>query len=64
MPRITYIEHGSVEHVVDAKPGLSLMEAAVKNGIPGIDADCGGACACATRLSGLSHRAAAQGRTA
>ena len=48
MPRITYIEHSGVEHLVDAKPGLSLMEAAVKNSIPGIDADCGGACACAT----------------
>ena len=48
MPKITYIEHGGVEHVVDAPEGLTVMEAAVKNAIPGIDADCGGACACST----------------
>ena len=48
MTRITYIEHDGTEHVVDLKPGLSVMEGAVKNNIPGIDADCGGACACAT----------------
>lgn len=48
MPKITYIEHSGAEHVVDVNPGFSVMEGAVKNGIPGIDADCGGACACAT----------------
>ena len=48
MAKITYIEHNGVEHVVDVKPGLSLMEGAVKQNVPGIDADCGGACACAT----------------
>src|ERR1700759_2617647 len=48
MANITYIEHDGTEHVVDVKPGLSVMEGAVKNNIPGIDADCGGACACAT----------------
>jgi 2Fe-2S ferredoxin len=48
MAKITYIEHSGKEHVVDAPVGQSVMEAAVKNGIPGIDADCGGACACAT----------------
>jgi 2Fe-2S ferredoxin len=48
MTTITYIEHDGTEHVVDVKPGLSVMEGAVKNNIPGIDADCGGACACAT----------------
>ena len=48
MPKITYIEHDGTEHVVDAKSGESVMEAAVRNNIPGIDADCGGACACAT----------------
>jgi 2Fe-2S ferredoxin len=48
MPKISYIEHDGTAHVVDAKPGLSVMEGAVKNNIPGIDADCGGACACAT----------------
>jgi len=48
MAKITYIEHDGTEHVIDVKPGLSVMEGAVKNNIPGIDADCGGACACAT----------------
>ena len=48
MPKITYIEHDGTEHVIDVKTGLSVMEGAVKNNIPGIDADCGGACACAT----------------
>jgi 2Fe-2S ferredoxin len=48
MARITYVEHDGTEHTIDVKPGLSVMEGAVKNNIPGIDADCGGACACAT----------------
>lgn len=48
MPKITYIEKNGTEHVVEAEAGLSVMEAAVKNMVPGIDADCGGACACAT----------------
>ena len=48
MPKITYIEHNGAEHVVDADIGASVMEAAIKNMVPGIDADCGGACACAT----------------
>lgn len=48
MPKITYIEKNGTEHVVDAEVGLSVMEAAVRNMVPGIDADCGGACACAT----------------
>ncbi|HZZ90466.1 MAG TPA: 2Fe-2S iron-sulfur cluster-binding protein [Caulobacteraceae bacterium] len=48
MAKITYIEFNGKEHVVDVKNGLSVMEGAVKNNIPGIDADCGGACACAT----------------
>src|SRR5215470_2438147 len=48
MAKITYIEFNGKEHVVDVKSGLSVMEGAVKNNIPGIDADCGGACACAT----------------
>ena len=48
MAKITYIEFNGTEHVVDVKNGLSVMEGAVKNNIPGIDADCGGACACAT----------------
>ena len=48
MPKITYIEQNGTEHAVDAEEGVSVMEAAVKNMVPGIDADCGGACACAT----------------
>jgi 2Fe-2S ferredoxin len=48
MAKITYIEHDGTEHVIDVKTGLTVMEGAVKNNIPGIDADCGGACACAT----------------
>ena len=48
MAKVTYIEADGVEHMVDAPVGWSLMEAAVKNRVPGIDADCGGACACAT----------------
>ena len=48
MPKITYIENNGTEHVIDAPAGQSVMEAAVKNAVPGIDSDCGGACACAT----------------
>ena len=48
MPKIKYIEHSGKEHEVDVPVGWSVMEGAVKNLIPGIDADCGGACACAT----------------
>ncbi len=48
MPKITYIEHDGTEHSVDVASGLSVMEGAIKNSVPGIDADCGGACACAT----------------
>ncbi|HEY9219714.1 MAG TPA: 2Fe-2S iron-sulfur cluster-binding protein [Phenylobacterium sp.] len=48
MAKITYIEFDGKEHVIDVRNGLSVMEGAVKNNIPGIDADCGGACACAT----------------
>ncbi|MFM2278763.1 MAG: hypothetical protein RLZZ444_994 [Pseudomonadota bacterium] len=48
MVRIAFIEHDGTQHDVEAPQGWSLMEAAVKNGVPGIDGDCGGACACAT----------------
>lgn len=48
MAKITYIESNGKEHVVEVADGLSVMEGAVKNLVPGIDADCGGACACAT----------------
>jgi 2Fe-2S ferredoxin len=48
MPKVTYIEHNGAEHSVEVPLGLSLMRGAVDNNIPGIDADCGGECACAT----------------
>ena len=48
MPKITYVEHSGREHRVEVAPGLSVMRGAVDNNIPGIDADCGGECACAT----------------
>ena len=48
MAKITYIEFNGTSHTIDVPAGLSVMEGAIKNMIPGIDADCGGACACAT----------------
>jgi 2Fe-2S ferredoxin len=48
VPKITFIEADGAEHVIEVPVGWSLMEGAVKNHVPGIDADCGGACACAT----------------
>ena len=48
MAKITYVDHEGTERVVEAANGESVMETAIKNSIPGIDADCGGACACAT----------------
>jgi len=48
MTKITFIEFDGTEHTVDADNGSSVMQAAVSNSVPGIDADCGGACACAT----------------
>lgn len=48
MPRITYVEHNGKPHAIDVPTGQTVMEGAVRNGVPGIDADCGGNCACAT----------------
>ena len=48
MAKITYIEHDGKSHVVDVPNELSVMEGAIQNNVPGIDADCGGSCACAT----------------
>jgi 2Fe-2S ferredoxin len=48
MVKITYIEFSGTEHVVDVEEGLTVMEGARDNDIPGIEADCGGACACST----------------
>ena len=48
MARITYIEHDGTKHVIDVPNGLTVMEGARDNGINGIEADCGGSCACST----------------
>jgi len=48
MPKVTYIEHNGKSHEIEVSKGLTVMEGAVQNNIPGIDADCGGSCACAT----------------
>jgi 2Fe-2S ferredoxin len=48
MPKVTYIEFNGTEHPIDVPVGLSVMQGAVNNNVPGIDADCGGECACAT----------------
>jgi 2Fe-2S ferredoxin len=48
MTEVTFIESDGTEHAVPAVDGVSLMSAALANGVPGIPADCGGACSCAT----------------
>ncbi|ALO47507.1 2Fe-2S iron-sulfur cluster-binding protein [Pseudohongiella spirulinae] len=48
MAKITYIEFNGTEHVIDVGSGENVMTAAIKNMVPGIDADCGGACSCGT----------------
>ena len=48
MPKITYNTHDNQTHTIDVQKGLSVMEGAIQNDIPGIDADCGGGMACAT----------------
>ncbi|WBU65238.1 2Fe-2S iron-sulfur cluster-binding protein [Paracoccus aerodenitrificans] len=48
MARITYIEHNGTAHEIDVRNGMTVMEGARDNGVPGIEADCGGACACST----------------
>jgi 2Fe-2S ferredoxin len=48
MPQVTYIAFNGGTRTVDVKPGLTVMEGAVKNAVPGIDAECGGNCACGT----------------
>ena len=48
MAKITYIDTAGTAQTVDAETGSTVMETAIKNGIPGIEAECGGACACAT----------------
>src|ERR687889_500014 len=48
MVKITYIDSEGTARAVDAEEGSTVMENAIRNGIPGIEAECGGACACAT----------------
>lgn len=48
MPQIKLIEHNGTEHLVEAARGITVMQAAVDNLVPGIVGDCGGACSCAT----------------
>jgi 2Fe-2S ferredoxin len=48
MVKVTYIETTGTEHPVDVPIGLSVMDGAKRFTVPGIDGDCGGACACAT----------------
>ena len=48
MPKIKYIEHDGKQHAIEVANGLSVMEGAIQNNVPGIDADCGGSMACAT----------------
>ncbi|MCK4711627.1 MAG: 2Fe-2S iron-sulfur cluster binding domain-containing protein [Marinosulfonomonas sp.] len=48
MVKITYVEHNGTKHVVEVATGLTVMEGARDNNVPGIEADCGGACACST----------------
>lgn len=48
MAKIIFTDHAGVARTVEAEPGSTVMEAAIRNGIPGIEAECGGACACAT----------------
>jgi 2Fe-2S ferredoxin len=48
MPKITYIDAEGTARTVEAEVGSTVMENAVRNGVPGIEAECGGACACAT----------------
>jgi ferredoxin, 2Fe-2S len=48
MPRITYVSSSGAPRTVDVPSGLSVMEGAIRNDVPGIIAECGGACSCAT----------------
>ncbi|GBE44662.1 MAG TPA: 2Fe-2S iron-sulfur cluster binding domain-containing protein [Rhizobiales bacterium] len=48
MPKIIYIEHDGTRHEVEAESGMTIMEVAIKHSVPGIEAECGGACSCAT----------------
>ena len=48
MAKITFVDHSGESRTVEVENGATVMEAAIRNAIPGIEAECGGACACAT----------------
>jgi 2Fe-2S ferredoxin len=48
MTKVTFISYTGITSVVDVEDGLTIMDGALMNGVPGIDGDCGGVCACAT----------------
>ena len=48
MVRVVFVQESGDRQVVEADEGVSLMEAAIRNGVAGIEADCGGACSCGT----------------
>ena len=48
MVKITFVDHAGQSRTVEAEVGSTVMEAAIRNDVPGIEAECGGACACAT----------------
>lgn len=48
MPTVTFVDPDGTRHTLDGEDGMSVMEVAVRNGLDGIEADCGGAAACAT----------------
>src|SRR5262249_15352819 len=55
MPKITYIEHDGTTHTVEADVGSTVMESALKGGVTGIVAECGGACSCATCMTSVDE---------
>ena len=48
MAKIHFVNHSGETRIIDVENGATVMEAAIRNAIPGIEAECGGACACAT----------------
>ena len=51
MAKIHFVDHSGETRIIDVENGATVMEAAIRNAIPGIEAECGGACACATCAS-------------
>ena len=48
MAKISFVDHNGETRTIDVENGATVMEAAIRNAVPGIEAECGGACACAT----------------